>query len=90
MTIPIAPIAGVIAAPSMRWAVNDILSGNIPSAIRHFGGLVGLKFETETFDWATLQNNAIPIVAGLLVHKGASMLGLNRVLGKAKIPWIRV
>lgn len=91
MTVPIAPIAGILAAPSVQAAIAEVMVGNIPNAINNLGGIAGFKPSTHAFDVNYLKNNAIPMIAGVLVHKyiGGS-LGVNRALGSAKVPLLRV
>lgn len=90
MTIPVAAISGFIAAPSIQYAFNNLMAGNLPGVISELGGLAGIDPSTKKFSTEKLKQNALPIMAGLLVHKGASMLGVNRALASAKIPLLRV
>lgn len=37
-----------------------------------------------------LRHGLYQLIAGALVHQGANMLGVNRALARARIPWIRI
>lgn len=37
-----------------------------------------------------LKYGLLPLVAGMIIHKGANMIGINRAIANAKIPLIRV
>jgi len=89
MTIPLAPVLG-LAAPlvhSIPWFKQDIVSGfNDLSA-----SILGYDFKAAQFDWNTMKRGLVPIVLGLLVHKFiGGKLGVNRMLGRAKIPLLRL
>lgn len=92
MTIPLAPIAGFIAAPATRRIIDDITKGawdDIPNAL---GNYVGYAPSAKKWTWQLLMENLGPIITGLLVHKfvGGPPLNLNRVLARHKIPLIRI
>ncbi len=94
-TLPVAPIAGAIGAfatqaPSGRSLVSDLSSGNysgfLYDAKELFTGVdANGKFRA---DW--LMKTYAPLAIGLAVHIAASKLGLNRLLGRAKVPVLRV
>lgn len=90
-TLPVAAILGF--APLAYWAKTDFKSE----------GLNGLRKTAETiipFDISgthgggfmahKLQYGLYPIIGGLFVHKLAGMLGVNRMLSRAGIPFIRL
>jgi hypothetical protein len=89
MTIPLAPVLGIIGTPAVSNAIAATMQGNYTGAITWLKGLAGIG-QAGSFDLGVGLSNWKPIAAGLLVHKGASMLGINRVLAKAKIPVLRV
>lgn len=89
-TLPLAVIAPMLAqgiyignemmAPDVSMAektsrVKYILTGVDASGNFHYEQVAGLYGS---------------IVAGILIHKGANMLGINRALANAKVPLIRV
>ena len=91
MTLPIAPIAGLAAT---------LLNGNIITAVqnndwvylknRMVYNLTGVD-DTGKWDAGAMLMNWSPMIAGVLVHKfiGGS-LGVNRMLAKSKVPYVRV
>jgi hypothetical protein len=89
MTVPVAVLGGIIGAPSVRLMADSIKAGQWNYALIHAGGFAGID-ETGKFNFAKLQANYMPILAGVLVHKLAGRLGINAMLGKAKIPLLRV
>ena len=91
MTIPLAPIMGIIAAPDIRMMAQRAMEGNIPSVMTHAGRFIGIN-DAGKFDHNLLFANLTPIVVGALVHKfvGGAPLNLNRALGRAKVPFIRI
>lgn len=91
MTIPIAPILGFVGAPAIRGAIDSILKGDFDQAILNARHLIGITYE-GSFDPKYLFDNLTPIVAGLLIHKfvGGPPLNFNRMLGRAKVPFLRI
>jgi len=90
MTIPIAPLAGIMGAPGVGYAVNAAIAGSYEEMFRNIKSLVGVDGNGR-FDFNLLKINMTPIVAGLAVHKlVGGKLGVNRALAAAKIPYLRV
>jgi hypothetical protein len=91
-TIPIAPIAGLVAAPALRSAATDALMGNFDGALKNLGMVVGIGFWDNKFHLEKLIENVGPMVVGLMVHKfvGGPPLNLNRALANAGVPLIRI
>ena len=89
MTIPVAVIGGVAGMPAMSLIIGDVKAGNWDLIPRHMGEIAGVT-STGTFSWPLAQKNMMPLIAGALVHKAAGIVGINRMLGKAKIPFLRV
>lgn len=83
MTIPLAvavPVA-VVAIDSAK----KVMAGNTAELMANITMMDNGKFSSARF-----MNMWAPILAGVIVHKGASYVGLNRALGAAKIPFIRI
>lgn len=89
-TIPLAPIAGIIAAPAVREMAEKAMLGHIDGVMVAAGKFVGIK--DGKFDIGELGNNIIPIIVGCAVHKfvGGPPLNLNRMLAAANVPVIRI
>jgi len=89
MTFPIAPVIGIMSAPAVQGAIVTASQGNIGGTISWLRNVVGVD-ANGSFQPSLLYQNLTPMVAGLLVHKAANMLGINRTLASAKIPFLRV
>ena len=89
-TIPIAPIAGMVASPALRSAITDAIAGNYDGALSNLGMIVG--YYNGQFDAGKLAQNVGPMILGLLVHKfvGGAPLNLNRMLANAGVPIVRL
>jgi len=90
MTIPLAPVIGLVAglAKPAALAYHGDLEGAAYIALENYTG-----FDIAGgFDIERLKRGLLPLVMGLLVHKfvGGPPLNLNRVLGRAKVPFIRI
>lgn len=81
MTIPIALIGGLAGMPNLREAITALFSGNIDLALVNLGAMVSPS---------GIRANIIPLATGMAVHYGASKLGINRALGAAGVPFIRI
>lgn len=85
-TIPMAIVSGF--APTVVGVVNRI---STPSAVGDYlkSGWTGIGSDGR-FNPANLRQGLVPVLAGFGVHKVASVLGINRALGRARIPLVRV
>ena len=92
MTIPLAPILGVIASPGVQNAITSAMEGKFDLTMKHLTTLIGWNPWQNKWEWQHLANNLTPILVGLLVHKfvGGAPLNLNRTLARHKIPLIRI
>jgi len=88
-TISAAIVAGMAAPAVKLWEAR---SGGISGVAREAGRiLTGFDFWNGTFNFGTMRYGLLPIVGGLAVHwLVGQKLGLNRVLGRAGIPFIRL
>lgn len=89
MTIPIAPIAGILGASAVQSAINNIKLGHWEAIPGNMATLIGVDSEGKFYLPALIQNMT-PIVAGMVVHKLANKVGINRALASAKVPFLRV
>lgn len=89
-TIPIAPIAGILAAPAIQAGIKAAVAGDVDGVIYEAGKFVG--FANGKFDAFALGSNILPIIIGILVHKfvGGPPLNVNRMLASANVPVIRI
>jgi len=89
MTIPIAPLAGIIATPAITEAIPLFQAGNFSGGVKVLGYITGVDAAGK-WSWSLMTKNLTPMVAGVVVHKIAGMAGINRALAKAKVPLLRV
>jgi hypothetical protein len=91
MTISLAVVAGLM--PLGMGAYNDFQAGGAKLAGQGMlARLTGINVNANKWDGGTMMREGLgPIVAGILVHKfiGGS-LGINRALGRAGIPLLRI
>ena|SRR2546425_7805283 len=90
MTLPLAVVAGV--AGGLSPTISIAMRGQGPYAAfnelsRDF---TGFDPASGTWDWRDLQKGLVPVFAGFFVHALASKFGVNRSLGRAKVPFIRI
>jgi len=88
-TIPILPIVGIAAAPVTGYAIGYALQGDWVSAVKQLGGFAGIRADNGQFNFGVLMQNMGPVVIGMVMHKLASKLGVNRMLASAGLPVIR-
>jgi len=91
LTIPLAVVAGFIPAATEIQKTWSFFGG--PGAIMHTtAGLIG--YDTYSNEYRGLarmkEAGTYGIIAGLGVHWIASKLGVNRALGRAGIPLLRI
>ena len=99
-TIPLAPTLPIAASfvnnmgvqsIGERGVVGDVMAGRFDYALRD-AMLLWTGYDTYNGSWNPLNAKALWLTAfGVAIHKGVgSMLGLNRALGRAKVPIIRI
>jgi len=91
MTIPLAPIVGLVAG--LAPTIKEAMAGNIDAAIHEAAwAYTGYDTYDSTFNPERLRYGLLPLVIGLLVHKfvGGPPLNFNRLLARAKIPFLRI
>lgn len=92
MTIPLAVVAGF--APlglGLFGAAKRGLSGDTAGASQELViRTTGFNTDDKTWNAGVFMQSYGPIVAGILVHKLAGRLGVNRALSRAGVPFLRV
>jgi hypothetical protein len=89
MTLPVAVLAGF--APLGVAALEGYqYNGAKGLAKRVTMGMTGYNIEDKKFYPQEMMKVTGPIVLGLLVHKLAGKLGINRALAGAGVPFLRV
>ena len=88
-TLPIAPIAGIAYAltPPLLNIVNGQFEAGVDSMLWRF---TGFSRTTGKFELAGLMQGFLPIAAGMIAHKAAGILGINRMLASSGVPIVRV
>lgn len=86
-TIPLAIVGGMLPVAVGVWnrRSSSTEMGNYLQA-----GFTGISSGTGTFDFANLRQGLFPIMAGFVVHTVASRLGINRALGRSRLPVVRI
>lgn len=89
-TIPTAIVAGF--APLAYHAYYGYRSGRGIEGVLHYAA-ADFGIDTDDngkFHLEWLMRGISPIIVGMLVHKVANGLGINRMLSRAGVPFIRV
>lgn len=88
-TLPLA-----VAAPIAYVGYNTALYAMNQSpevALDKLGyWMTGYSVKSADFNWNRMKGGSFPILGGIVVHKIASMLGVNRAIAQAGIPIIRI
>jgi len=89
-TVSVAVIAGF--TPSLLAAYEGFKGAGVTGvgySLCH--SFTGYNPHAKEWNLSGLRNGLLPVVAGLLVHKFVGgQLGINRALGKAGIPLLRI
>lgn len=86
-TIPLAVVAGFTPAAMTLWNNKQNATALGVEAGRIF---LGWDYWAARWDWQFMKWGTIPIIAGVLVHKVANRLGINRLIASTGIPVIRL
>ena len=97
-TIPAALTAGALLGfvikPDPTWdsPFEAARRGNWDIAIKNYAtNMIGYRADTGAiFDTKIGMKGLWALIGGFVIHKVASMIGLNRALGRARIPFLRV
>jgi len=87
MTIPLAVVAGFLPAGNKLWDNRESVESLTNEASKMF---VGFDPRSGNWDLEDLKFGIAPILVGFLVHRVASGLGVNRALGSARVPFLRI
>jgi len=85
-TLPLAVMAG-LSVPVIGTVQRISTPAEIPPYL--VAGFTGLGADGQ-FNFANLRAGAFPVMAGMAAHWIASKLGVNRALGQAGVPFIRI
>ncbi len=88
-TLPLAVIAGF--GPMTADVIHGYQTGGISSAANDLlANVSGYDARSKSWSFSLLAKGLGPVVLGVLVHKLAGRLGVNRAMSRAGIPWIRI
>lgn len=90
-TIPLAIVAGF--APAVIDVIDNVPNFGLPGSIMHTGaGLIGYDTVSKKYTgWNQAKAAGIcPLIMGFVVHYAASKLGVNRMIARAGIPFVRI
>jgi hypothetical protein len=88
-TLPLAAIAGFIPVAAMTYN-RFTTEGPLGASDELVARLTGYKWFNKTWNIQYLIEGLGPILVGFLVHWGVSKMGINRALGRAKVPILRI
>lgn len=91
LTVPIALVGGVLAG--VVPAVNIARTGDYTGAMDFFiAAYTGFSMEQGNFNAERLRWGLLPLIGGALIHKfvGGRPLNVNRALGRAGVPILRI
>lgn len=95
--IPLGLVAGVMPLAMTVWDRSSSKVG-YRDKIKEFAYVLVQKttgfriFGTTPGGWsfADMKEGLFPILAGLLAHKVAQKVGVNRMIRRFKIPWVEI
>jgi len=90
MTMPLAVVAGFLPPARTIWLESgrgQSIEGGVGAASRIF---LGYDSNMSRWDFRQLQYGFGPILMGFGIHRVATMVGINRALAAARIPFIRI
>lgn len=88
-TVPVAVILGFM--PLVGKAVSDVQAGGWSNLRATVPALIPYDPVNRRIDFSQMGLGTYPIIAGILAHKIiGGILGVNRVLSRAGVPWIRI
>lgn len=90
MTVPIAPVIGMVTQALSNGVQNSLMQGDWN------GAMTGLKWNylgidaNGNFNGVALVTNWTPTIVGMAAHIAANKFGLNRILAKNNVPYVRI
>lgn len=85
VTLPLIP--PVIKAYHVYEDTNSFESG-IRNYVAYYTGYTGNP--AKAWEWEYMKTGAFPLLAGFVAHKLAGRFGINRMLGSAGVPIVRI
>ena len=89
MTFPIAIYAGL--TPGIYKAGWHLINNGPGGMAREVSRIyTGYDLDTGRWDMGFLKYGTFPILIGAFIHALAQRFGINKAIGRAGIPWIRI
>jgi hypothetical protein len=90
MTIPLAVVAGL--APAGATIVKGFRAGGVNGGLEELSACVTgyMPNEKEWHPEYAMKRMWMPLLGGVVVHKLAGRLGINRMIAQAGIPLVRI
>jgi len=89
-TLPLAVVAGFVPPARIIFAESQGGRGIEGGAVAASRIFLGYDSINARWDFQQLQYGFGPILMGFAIHKVAQMVGINRALASARIPFIRI
>lgn len=93
-TLPLAVVAGFASPVSRTWGHfrSNGLTGEEGAVAEFSRTMIGINpyANPVQFESWRLRYGLYPVVLGLLVHKVASWVGINRMIAQAHVPVVRI
>jgi len=89
-TLPLAVVAGFVPPARIIWAESRDGRGIEGGAVAASRIFLGYDSTNARWDFQQLQYGFGPILMGFAIHKVAQMVGINRALAAARIPFVRI
>lgn len=88
-TLPLAVVAGLVAG--LYTPATYLMSGDIKNTMRFTSrNYTGYDPMEGRFYAGDIKKGLVPLMVGGVIHKVAGKIGINRVIGKAGVPFIRI
>jgi len=89
MTLPLAVVAGFI--PLAMSGLAGFKEGGVEGLGHQLAmGTTGYDHREHKFRGGALVNGLGPILLGIMVHKFAGKMGINRAIAGAGVPFVRI
>ena len=91
-TLPLAVLAGFVPLGVGTIETAQLAIAGKPEAAARHMSIVATGYDPEKrhFYTSALMKTYTPLIAGMVVHKVAGWVGVNRALARAKVPLLRV
>lgn len=89
MTLPLAVVAGLV--PGITSTVVTAQASGLAAAGRTAAVIyTGYDYTTGKWSLGNMRLGFMPLAVGIIIHKVAGMLGINRAIAATGIPFVRI